>query len=79
MGQRDSKKCCGMRASAVHHVFSLHLQVIERLTEKRTHLEKAVNQLGEAPSGLRDVFELCRGFERAYGNLVQVSALARTM
>ena len=30
--------------------------------------------LGEAPSGLRDVFELCRGFERAFTNIVNVRA-----
>lgn len=49
-------------------------QVIERLTERRIAVEKAVNTLGEAPSGLRDVFELCRGFERAFANIVNVSA-----
>jgi dynamin GTPase len=49
------------------------MQVIERLTERRIAVEKAVTTLGEAPSGLRDVFELCRGFERAFTNLVNVS------
>lgn len=49
-------------------------QVIERLTDRRIAVEKAVNTLGEAPSGLRDVFELCRGFERAFANLVNVRA-----
>jgi len=46
--------------------------VIERLTERRIAVEKAVTTLGEAPSGLRDVFELCRGFERAFTNIVNV-------
>lgn len=32
--------------------------------------------LGEAPSGLRDVFELCRGFERAFTNIVNVRGAA---
>lgn len=47
-------------------------QIIERLTERRIAVEKAVTTLGEAPSGLRDVFELCRGFERAFSNIVNV-------
>jgi hypothetical protein len=36
-------------------------------------VEKAVSTLGEAPQGLRDVFELCRGFEKAFSNIVNVS------
>jgi hypothetical protein len=48
-------------------------QVIERLTERRIVVEKAVSTLGEAPQGLRDVFELCRGFEKAFSNIVNVS------
>lgn len=36
-------------------------------------VEKAVSTLGEAPTGLRDVFELCRGFEKAFSNIVNVS------
>jgi hypothetical protein len=51
-------------------------QVIERLTERRIAVEKAVTTLGEAPSGLRDVFELCRGFERAFSNIVNESPAA---
>ena len=48
--------------------------MIERLTERRIQVEKAVNTLGEAPSDLKDVFELCRGFERAFSNIVNVRA-----
>ncbi|KIY94289.1 hypothetical protein MNEG_13674 [Monoraphidium neglectum] len=51
-------------------------QIIERLTERRISVEKAVTTLGEAPSGLRDVFELCRGFERAFTNIVNESPAA---
>ncbi|KIY95990.1 Dynamin-related protein 12A [Monoraphidium neglectum] len=51
-------------------------QVVERLTERRIAVEKAVTTLGEAPSGLRDVFELCRGFERAFTNIVNESPAA---
>lgn len=50
----------------------LRVQVIERLTERRIVVEKAVSTLGEAPTGLRDVFELCRGFEKAFSNIVNV-------
>ena len=32
--------------------------------------------LGEPPSGLRDVFELCRGFERCFGAIVNDSPAA---
>jgi hypothetical protein len=53
------------------------LQVVERLTERRIVVEKAVSTLGEAPQGLRDVFELCRGFEKAFSNIVNVSTRAR--
>ena len=53
-------------------------QIVERLTERRIAVEKAVTTLGEAPSGLRDVFELCRGFERAFSNIVNVRARARS-
>uniref|UniRef100_A0A383V9W8 Dynamin GTPase n=1 Tax=Tetradesmus obliquus TaxID=3088 RepID=A0A383V9W8_TETOB len=51
-------------------------QVIERLTERRIVVEKAVSTLGEAPQGLRDVFELCRGFEKAFSNIVNESPVA---
>ncbi|KAF6258967.1 dynamin-related GTPase [Scenedesmus sp. NREL 46B-D3] len=51
-------------------------QVIERLTERRIVVEKAVSTLGEAPQGLRDVFELCRGFEKAFSNIVNESSVA---
>eukprot|EP00882_Tetradesmus_deserticola_P023458 GHRQ01025525.1.p1 GENE.GHRQ01025525.1~~GHRQ01025525.1.p1 ORF type:complete len:117 (+),score=40.20 GHRQ01025525.1:179-529(+) len=51
-------------------------QVIERLTDRRIVVEKAVSTLGEAPQGLRDVFELCRGFEKAFSNIVNESAVA---
>lgn len=37
-------------------------------------VEKAVSTLGEAPQGLRDVFELCRGFEKAFSNVVNVGS-----
>ncbi len=54
------------------------MQVIERLTDRRIAVEKAVNSLGEAPSGLRDVFELCRGFERGFATIINVSAVGKS-
>lgn len=62
----------GRHVSLTYQFYTM--QVIERLTERRIAVEKAVTTIGEAPSGLRDVFELCRGFERAFTNLVNVSA-----
>lgn len=45
-------------------------EVLEKLAEKRIAVEKEVIKYGEAPAGLRDVFELCRGFERAFVNTI---------
>jgi hypothetical protein len=47
-------------------------QVLERLTERCLVADKVAAALGEPPSGLRDVFELCRGFERAFTAIVNV-------
>ncbi|KAG2486876.1 hypothetical protein HYH03_014470 [Edaphochlamys debaryana] len=51
-------------------------QVLYRLQEKRIALEKVVLQYGEAPAGIKEVFELCRGFERAYTSYVNESPVA---
>lgn len=45
-----------------------------RLSERRIIVEKEVLKYGEAPAGIKEVFELCRGFERAYVSFVNVSA-----
>eukprot|EP00798_Chlamydomonas_sp_ICE-L_P013203 gene13203-19038_t len=47
-----------------------------RLSERRITLEKEVLKYGEAPAGIKEVFELCRGFERAYVNFVNESPVA---
>jgi dynamin GTPase len=47
-----------------------------RLDERRIVIEREVLKYGEAPSGIKEVFELCRGFERAYMNLTNVRAEA---
>jgi hypothetical protein len=46
--------------------------VADRLSEKRMSVVKEVNALGEAPSNMKDVFELCRGFEKAFSTLLNV-------
>ncbi|GFR48981.1 hypothetical protein Agub_g10999 [Astrephomene gubernaculifera] len=51
-------------------------QVLYRLQEKRIALEKVVLQYGEAPAGIKEVFELCRGFERAYMSFINESPVA---
>lgn len=45
-------------------------EVLERIADKRIAVEKEVIKYGDAPAGLRDVFELCRGFERAFVNTI---------
>jgi hypothetical protein len=47
------------------------------LVEKRIAIEKEVLKYGEAPAGIKEVFELCRGFERAYVELINVRACMR--
>lgn len=53
----------------------MHPQVAGRLAERRIAVEKEVLKYGEAPAGIKEVFELCRGFERAYVNFVNVSGI----
>uniref|UniRef100_A0A7S0WQI3 Dynamin GTPase n=1 Tax=Chlamydomonas leiostraca TaxID=1034604 RepID=A0A7S0WQI3_9CHLO len=47
-----------------------------RLSERRIAVEKEVLKYGEAPAGIKEVFELCRGFERAYVSYVNESPVA---
>ncbi|MEW5315586.1 MAG: hypothetical protein WDW38_007004 [Sanguina aurantia] len=54
----------------------LAMQALVKLQDKRVAVEKVVMHYGEAPSGIKEVFELCRGFERAYVNLVNDSPVA---
>lgn len=53
------------------------MQIALRLSDKRNVVEKEVIKYGDAPSGIKEVFELCRGFERAYVNIINVSAGTR--
>ena len=54
-------------------VVSFAIQISARLTERRIVVEKEVLKYGEAPAGIKEVFELCRGFERAYVSFTNVS------
>lgn len=48
------------------------MQINHRLAEKRIAIETEVLKYGEAPAGIKEVFELCRGFERAYVEFINV-------
>mmetsp|Transcript_19122 Transcript_19122/g.32848 ORF Transcript_19122/g.32848 Transcript_19122/m.32848 type:complete len:797 (-) Transcript_19122:788-3178(-) len=50
--------------------------VLARLQERRLSVEKEVLKYGEAPAGIKEVFELSRGFERAYVTFVNESPVA---
>lgn len=47
------------------------LQILEKLQEKKAEVEHELAQIPAAPSG-RDVFQLCRGFERAFAYIIEV-------
>ena len=48
------------------------MQLLQRLQQKRTALEKELGSMPGAPSSKKDVFHLCRGFERAFTHLLEV-------
>ena len=48
------------------------VQLLQRLQQKRTALEKELGKVPGAPSSKKDVFHLCRGFERAFTHLLEV-------
>ena len=48
------------------------MQLLQRLQQKRTALEKELGKVPGAPSSKKDVFHLCRGFERAFTHLLEV-------
>ena len=50
----------------------LCMQLLQRLQQKRTALEKELGKVPGAPSSKKDVFHLCRGFERAFTHLLEV-------
>ena len=48
------------------------LQILHRLQQKRAALEKELAKIPNAPTSSKDVFHLCRGFERAFVHTVEV-------
>ena len=56
---------------------SLDSQLLQRLQRKRAAVEKELSRVPGAPKNSKDVFTLCRGFERAFSYTVDVSAVAR--
>ena len=42
------------------------------MADRRIAVEKELAALGEAKKGANDIFRHCRGFERAYSNMLQV-------
>lgn len=50
----------------------MSLQVLQKLQQKRIALEKELGKVPGAPSSKKDVFHLCRGFERAFTHLLEV-------
>jgi hypothetical protein len=53
------------------------MQVLQRLQAKRAALEKELGKLPGAPSSAKDIFHLCRGFERVFCYTVEVRACIR--
>lgn len=49
------------------------LQLLTRLQDRKVAVEKECNRLPPAPKG-KDMFHLCRGFERAFSHIVEVGA-----
>lgn len=49
-----------------------HVQVLQRLQQKRISLDKELSKIPGAPTSGKDVFHLCRGFERAFSFTVEV-------
>lgn len=51
-------------------------QLLARLQRKRAAVEKELSRVPGAPKNSKDVFQLCRGFERAFSFTVDVRLLA---
>eukprot|EP00955_Chlamydomonas_euryale_P028558 300891-Chlamydomonas_euryale.AAC.8 len=56
----------------LQNLYPCSTKIYARLSERRIIVEKEVLKYGEAPAGIKEVFELCRGFERAYVEFVNV-------
>ncbi|BDA43116.1 Dynamin-2B [Coccomyxa sp. Obi] len=51
-------------------------EVLNRLQQKRAALEKELAKIPSAPTSSKDVFHLCRGFERAFVHTVETTDYA---
>jgi len=49
------------------------VQLFTRLSEKRIAVEKEFSKIPAPPKASKDVFQLCRGFERAFAQTLEVS------
>ena len=49
------------------------MQLLTRLSDKRAAVEKEFNKIPAPPKAARDIFQLCRGFERAFAQTLEVS------
>ena len=50
------------------------LQVLARLSDRRLACDRELLALGEAKKGMNDIFRHCRGFERAYSQMLTEAA-----
>lgn len=48
------------------------VQLFTRLSEKRIAVEKEFSKIPAPPKASKDVFQLCRGFERAFAQTLEV-------
>ena len=53
------------------------VQLLTRLQDRKAAVEKECNRLPPAPKG-KDMFHLCRGFERAFSHVVEVCCISPT-
>ncbi len=47
------------------------MQLLDKLEDKKLQVERELTKIPSAPSN-RDVFQLCRGFERAFTYTIEV-------
>ena len=62
-----------IRQSSCSVTGSVCVQLLTRLSDKRAAVEKEFNKIPAAPKAARDIFQLCRGFERAFAQTLEVS------
>ena len=69
----EDLRSCIVRAGAPQILKCLRvlLQLLQKLQQKRTALEKELSKVPGAPTSKKDVFHLCRGFERAFTHLLE--------